>query len=250
MDEEISPNVEEAEAPTTPETDPILATLEAEDDTPSEVEAPESGESEPEAPAEGEQEDQEEELQAESDPKEEARLRYEERQRDREARTQQMRELAQQRAEEIRQGAEDEYDQRLKDVEARDFEREVERYNERVSANEDRLISEFERAKANPDLQIFNPESPEFNIAAYNKAIKDFDAGYLQRDELGNIGDVKGSLLDHLTETADLLRGAQKSGQVQQVRASKQMRANADTKPAATPKEPQKDAILDILKSD
>lgn len=241
MDEDNSPATEEVlETPTVeqPESDPILDALETDDDnTPSEVdETPAEEQPEPETPEEVEQPEEQE---AQPDPKELARKAYEERQRVRQEREQSIR----QSGEEYIKNGEDEYDQRLRAME-------VERYNERVSANEDRLISEYERVKANPDLQLFNPESPEFNEKAYLKAIKDFDAGYVQRDEMGNIAGIRGSLLEHLTETADLLRGAIKTGQVQQVRASQQMKQNADIKPAATPKEPQKDAILDILKSD
>lgn len=240
MDEDNSPVEEVVKTPIdeTPESDPILNALETEDDnTPSEVdETPAEEQPDPETPEEVEQP---EEQKAQPDPKELARQAYEERQRVRQEREQSIRSAG----EEYTKAGEDEYDQRLRAME-------VERYNERVSANEDRLIGEFERVKANPELQLFNPESPDFNERAYIKAIKDFDAGYVQRDELGNIAGIRGSLLEHLTETADLLRGAIKTGQVQQVRATQQLRQNADIKPAATPKEPQKDAILDILKSD
>lgn len=63
-------------------------------------------------------------------------------------------------------------------------------------------------------------------------------------------GRVKSSLYEHLTETAELFQGAIKSGQIQQVRATRQMKSNADVKPAATPKDYEKDSIMDILKSD
>ena len=240
MDEENSPVEEVIETPIdeTPESDEILSALETDDDDAS-SEVDETPAEEPEETETPEEVQQPEEQEAQPDPKELARKAYEERQRARQKREQTIRE----NGEEYIKNGEDEYDQRLRAME-------VERYNERVTANEERLIGEYERVKANPDLQIFNPESPEFNERAYVKALKDFDAGYVQRDELGNIAGLGGSLLEHLTETADLLRGAIKTGQVQQVRAARQYKQNADIKPAATPKEPQKDAILDILKSD
>lgn len=243
MDEE-NPVVDEQVTdiqPEQPESDPILEALGEDDDAPSDViETPAEEEAETETPAEGEQPaEEEQEAQSELDPKEVARQRFEERQLARQQRESTIRETG---AEYVKNG-EDEYDQRLRSME-------VERYNEKVSANEDRLIGEFERVKASPELQIFNPESEEFNQRAYLKAIKDFDAGYVQRDELNNIQGLKGSLIEHLKETADLMRGAQKSGAVQQVRASRQMKQSADIKPAATPKETQKDAILEALKSD
>lgn len=246
MDTNESPNegpVESQEQPSQqPESDPILNTLDTDDDTaPSDVDGTQVNEAEDtEAPVEGEiTENQEQEAQPEFDPKEEARRHYEDRQRLRDQRVSQVQQLG----EEYAKNGEDEYDQRLRQME-------VDRYNERITTNEDRLINEFERVKANPDLQIFNPESEEFNQRAYLKAVKDFEAGYVQRDELGNMYGVRGSLFEHLTETAELLRGAQKSGAVQQVRAAKQMRNNADIKPAASPRETQKDSIMEALLSD
>ena len=179
-------------------------------------------------------------MQAEVDPKEEARRRYEARQaviREREQRVQQ------QTQEYVSQG-DDEYDQRLRQMEADNYSRTIEH-------TENTLISEFERAKANPDLQIFNPENKEqFNEKAYDKAMRDYNAGYVAYDSNGNMVGVKGSLYEHLTETADLLQGAIKSGAVQQVRASKKMQTHADSKPSAAPKETVKDPILEILLAD
>ena len=233
----------------TPESDPILSTLsDTEDESPvidktvdSVEETPEETEFEPETPPEVEQPEEEaEDLQPTVDPKEEARRRYEERQaaiREREQRVQQV-------TQEHINGADDEYDQRLRQMEASEYARTVEH-------TESTLINEFERAKTNPALQIFNPDNKEqFNERAYDKAMRDYNAGYVSYDQNGNMVGVKGSLYEHLTETADLLQGAVKSGAVQQVRATKKMQTTADTKPAATPKESAKDDILDILKSD
>lgn len=244
------------ESPNTPETDAIADILaDTEDDqptvseptqveeAPAEVVEETPTDEEPEAETESEVEQPEEqakELQPELDPKEEARRRYEERQ----AAIQERRNRIETAGQEYIKAGEDEYDQRLRAME-------VDRHNELVENNENKLINEFERAKANPDLQIFNPENKEaFNEKAYAKAIKDFNAGYIQYDQQGNIVQVKGSLFEHLTETAELLRGAVQSGAVQQVRDSRKMRTSADPKPAAPRKEAQKDAILEALTSD
>ncbi len=207
------------------------------EETQVEEDAPEA-----EAQPEGEdsQEGEAEELQADADPKEEARKWYEERQKARAEQAQR----AQLAGEEYINQADDEVEQRLRTVEAREYERTVDN-------NLNTLVTEFERAKANPDLQIFNPENQEsFNQKAYDKALRDYNAGYLNYDENGNLIGIKGSLYEHLTETAELLKDAVNNGAVQQVRATRKMRTNADTKPAAPPKEAQKDAILDILSSD
>lgn len=232
----------------TPESDPILSTLSDTEDEPADQkpvdpveETEDEKESEPETQPEGEQtEDETEEVEAEVDPKEEARRRYEERQRVIQERRQRVQEQTQ---DYVREG-EDEYDQRLRNME-------VQQYSALIENTENTLINEFERVKANPDLQIFNPENKEtFNEKAYDKAMRDYSAGYVTYDTNGNMVGVKGSLFTHLTETADLLQGAIKSGAVQQVRATKKMQNNADTKPAAPPKEAAKDPILEILKSD
>lgn len=250
MDEDNTSPVVDDQVIDTPAEDPILDSLsDTEDESPvierptedPVEETPSDEDTEAETPPEGEQPDEEvEEGQPELDPKEEARRRYEERQRviaEREARVQEQ-------TKDYVEGAEDEYDQRLRAME-------VQKYSENIERNEEKLVTEFERVKANPDLQIFNPDNKElFNERAYDKALRDYNAGYVEYDQNGNMVGIKGSLFEHLTETAELLQGAVKSGAVQQVRATKQMKANADTKPAATPKTTPKDEILDILKSD
>jgi len=230
----------------TPESDPILDILSDTEDTnaPAKaeevVETPVEEESEPETPPEVEQpKEQEEEVETPVDPKEEARRRYEERQaaiREREERVAKV-------AQEHIKGAEDDSDERIRTLEANDYARTVEN-------TENTLINEFETAKSKPELQIFNPDSDQFNQKAYDKAMRDFNAGYVQYDTNGNMVGLKGSLIEHLTETADLLQGAIKSGAVQQVKAARKMQVNADSKPAATPKEPEKDPILEVLTSD
>ena len=238
-DEQSTEPVIEQESPTE---DPILSTLsDTDDDAPVSVEeTPEEEVAEVEAEPEAEQEEVAEDLQPEVDPKEEARRRYEERQAARTAREARVREQSQPYIDE----ATDDVDLRMRTIEA-------ERYNEKIENTENTLISQFEQAKSNPDLQIFNPDNQEmFNQRAYDKAMRDFNAGYIEYDANENMVGVKGSLIEHLAETAELLKDSVKSGAVQQVRATRQMRASADVKPAATPKEPVKDTILEILQSD
>jgi len=245
MDDEQSPQVVSDD---TPAPDDVLSILGDTEDTPVEptetVEETPAEEDAPEAEAQPEGEDSQEEdaedLQPEADPKEEARRWYEERQKARAEQAQRAQEASEKYVEE----ADDEVEQRLRTVEAREYVRTVEN-------NLNSLVNEFERVKANPDLQIFNPENKDtFNEKAYDKALRDYNAGYLSYDENGNLISIKGSLYEHLTETAELLNTAVKDGAVQQVRATRNMRTNADTKPAAPPKAVQKDAVLDILTSD
>ena len=226
-----------------PAEDPILATLtDTEDEAPAEVEeTQEEAAPEAEAPAEVEPtEGEAEEVETPVDPKEEARLQYEARQAAKAEREARVAEIGQSYVDE----AENDVDARMRQIE-------VDRYNEKIENTENTLIGEFERAKANPDLQIFNPDNKElFNQRAFDKAMRDYNAGYIEYDANGQRVGLKGSLLEHLTETAELLQESIKSGAVQQVRATRKMRSSADVKPAATPKEPVKDDILDILQSD
>jgi hypothetical protein len=238
-----------------PVADPILDTLSDTEDVPEQSgveETPAPVEDEAETPPEVEPTKEEtEELQPEVDPKEEARRRYEERQRiNAERRTAIESEVKQEAERYVAQG-EDDVDQRLRATEARQSVAEAQQYVNNIEHNESTLVNEFERVKANPDLQIFNPENKEqFNQRAYDKALRDYNAGYLEYDQNGNMVGIKGSLFEHLTETAELFQGAVKSGAVQQVRATRRMRSTADAKPAATPKETAKDPILEILSSD
>lgn len=247
MDDNQSTNTEATVATESPDVDPILATLsdtevtstdESSDD---DAETQEVEESTEETTPEVEPTKEEtEEVEPTVDPKEEAQRRYEERQKLRAERDQR---IAQQTSEYTR-GAEDEYDQRVRAIE-------VQQYTALIERNESTLVNEFERVKANPDLQIFNPDNKDlFNEKAYTKAIKDYNAGYLQYDQNGNMVGIKGSLFEHLTETAELLQDSIKRGAVQQVKDSQKMRSNADTKPSAPPKEKAPDPILDILSSD
>jgi hypothetical protein len=256
MEEEIQPDVveaQEAEETTKPseekkeetetektETDPILSELEETEDKSKDevVETTKEESTEDETLSEGEQEKEEKPLTPEEQEKENARIRYEERQKVRDERKARV----DQQTQDYINETDDTTEQRLRAIEAQEYSRIIEN-------NENTLIAEFERVKVNPDLQIFNPDSDQYNEKAYDKALRDYNAGYLEYDN-GNLIGIKGSLYEHLTETAELLQGAVKSGQIKQVRDGRKMKSNADSKPAAPPKEIEKDPILETLRSD
>lgn len=228
-DGEATPDVETPEPSQETETQEESQEQSDEPSEPSE-EAPEE-----EAEAEGEAEPEDNQV----DPKEEARRRYEERQRlNAERRAQ----IEAQTQDYVQQG-EDEYDQRIRNME-------VQQYVANIERNEEKLVTEFERVKANPDLQIFNPDSDKFNAKAYNTVLEDFNAGYVKYDSNGSVIEVKGSLYNHLNKMAGLLKESATTGAVQQVKAARTMRASADAKPASPQKESAKDPILDALSSD
>lgn len=235
----------------TPVTDPILSEL-SDETQPADAEVkpaetaateetpedkPEEPESEPKPEGEPEDKKDEEPL----DSKEEARRRYEER-----------RATQAERAQRVVEQNKPYIDEATDDTDRRVRTMEVAEYNRIIENNENTLVNEFERVKANPELQIFNPDNKdEFNPALYNKVIKDYNAGYLAYDEQGNMIGVKGSLYQYLTETAEIYQGAVKSGQFKQVRDTRQNKGKADAKPAATPKDDSvKDPIMEVLQSD
>ena len=243
MEDDTSTTPVTEEVQEQPADDQVLSILnDTEDEAPAEVEETSEEEApEAETPPEGETTEEEaEDLQPEVDPKEEARRRYEERQAAKAEREARVAQIGQSYVDE----AENDVDARMRQIE-------VDRYNEKIENTENTLKGEFERAKADPDLQIFNPDNKElFNPRAYDKTMRDYNAGYIEYDSNGFMVGVKGSLIEHLTETAEILQGAIKSGAVQQVRDTRRMRSSADVKPAATPKEPAKDTILETLQSD
>lgn len=231
-DEAVDQTVETEGTEESPQEESQETTEDAQD-----TEVAEETEAETETPPEGEQEGEESD---ESDPKEEARRRYEERQRLNAERREQLR----QQTQEYVEAGEDDLDQRVRTME-------VQRYAEAIENNENRLITEFDRVKSNPDLQLFNPENKDqFNERLYNKVLMDYNAGYLEYDDNNNLVGVKGSLFEHFKETAELFQGAERSGQVKQVRATQKMRSVSDSKPAAQQSEKTVDPILEALKSD
>lgn len=245
MEDDKSTEVAQSDA--SPAEDPILNALSddaSEDDTSTDSsnadETQDDDSTDAEATPEAAQPKENQEAAQQIDPKEEARRRYEERQAFREEQRAKVREQV---SNPYVAEATDQQEMRIRAVEVRDYERLIE-------ATQDKIVGEFDRARNMPELQIFNPDSPEFNQRVYDKAMRDYNAGYITYDDNENMVGVKGSLLTHLIETAELLKDVKQSGAVQQIRATRQMRSNSDVKPAASPKESARDPILDILKSE
>lgn len=111
---------------------------------------------------------------------------------------------------------------------------EVERYRERVANTQESIVNDFERAKLDKDLQMFNPESQEFNPKVYDRAVRDYEAGYTQVDQYGNIVATKMPFLRYLKETADLLSDVSQTGARKGQQAAQKMRAVAETPSAAS----------------
>jgi len=237
--------MEDEQSTEAPAEDLILSTLSGTEDTETsqdetevvETQDDESAEAETKPEVEQQAEDDSEDQAI--DPKEEARRRYEERQAYRE----EQRSKIAKETETYTSEAQDEYDQRLRNME-------VQRYTELIENTQDKLVADFERAKADPSLQMFNPDSKEFDQDIYDYAMENYNEAKITYDSNGSMVGIKSPLYEHLNRTAGLYQKAIKSGQIQQVKAGRQMRSNSDIKPAANPKNVEKDVIADILKSD
>jgi len=180
--------------------------------------------------------DKEEKIEPQVDAKEEARKGYDARQAERKAKTDE------ETSNYVAESADDS-EKRIRNME-------VIQFNNMIQHNENTVVGEYDRVKADPNLQMFNPESEEFNEKLTGKFVKLYEDANIKADANGNLIEVKGSLYEHLKETAGLFKGAIKDGKMQQVRDSNKNKSNSDPKPAAPPPEKKVDPIMEALSSD
>jgi len=128
---------------------------------------------------------------------------------------------------------------------------EVERYANKVKANEATILTEFERVKADPALQIFNPESKEFRPDLYGELTDVFDKAYTSYDQYGNIIEVKGSLYQTAKKWGQLWSKEAIVNQAKGQKVARQTASKAEVTGASAAK-PQKetDPLMDLLLSD
>jgi len=128
---------------------------------------------------------------------------------------------------------------------------EVERYANKVKANEGTILTEFERVKADPSLQIFNPESKEFRPDLYGELTDVFDKAYTSYDQYGNIVEVKGSLYQTAKKWGQLWSKEAIVNQAKGQKVARQQSSKAEVTGASAAK-PQKetDPLMDLLLSD
>ncbi len=128
---------------------------------------------------------------------------------------------------------------------------EIERYANTVKANESQVLTEFERVKADPSLQIFNPESKDFNPDLYNELTEVFDKAYVSYDKYGNILQVKGSLYQTAKKWGGIWGKQAKINQAKGQKIASKQSAKSEVTGASAPKAPKdKDPLMDILLSD
>jgi len=128
---------------------------------------------------------------------------------------------------------------------------EVERYANKVKANEGTILTEFERVKADPSLQIFNPESKEFRPDLYGELTDVFDKAYTSYDQYGNIIEVKGSLYQTAKKWGQLWSKEAIVNQAKGQKVARQTSSKAEVTGASAAKPPKtNDPLMDLLLSD
>ena len=211
---------EEVEVEESKEESEELTEEESSEESEEEVKEESEESEEPEAESDGQTDDQ----------KEQARKAYEARQQARLERQQAKEELAKQHLE----AAQDEQDLALRQLQ-------IDAYNNKVNANSDRLTNQYE--KALNSIEVFKEPTPE--VAEYlNQAIDEFEARFVQMDELGNPVSVNGDLYAFLQTKAGLVEKLTQLGARREKQSSAKEKAAVTPAPSAPAKEPKQDAAV------
>lgn len=215
---------EEAEVSESEEADNAEESEESKDE---ELEEVKDSENEPEQPEESESDGQDDN---QLDQKEQARKAYEARQQAKLERQQAQEEMARQHLE----AAQDEQDLALRQLQ-------IDAYNNKVNANTDRLTNQYE--KALNTIEVFQNPAPE--VAEYlNQAIDEFEARFVQMDELGNPVTVEGDLYAFLQTKAGLVQKLTQLGARREKESSAKEKAAVTPPPSAPAKEPKEDPAV------
>lgn len=228
-------NLDEAESvDETVETPQDEPASESEDESKEEeTKEPEEEESQEEAPEEPEESEAEPN---EDQQKELARKAYEARQQARIERQQAQEELAKQHLEQ----AQDEQDLALRQLQ-------IDAYNNKVNANTDRLTNQYEKALNN--IEVFKNPTPE--VAEYlSQSIDEFEARFVQMDELGNPVSVNADLTEFLQSKAGLVEKLTQLGARKGKVDSAKEKAGVTPTPSAPAKEPKVDPALDAFEKE
>jgi len=211
---------EEVEVEESKEESEELTEEESSEESEEEVKEESEESEEPEAESDGQTDDQ----------KEQARKAYEARQQARLERQQAQEEMARQHLE----AAQDEQDLALRQLQ-------IDAYNNKVNANSDRLTNQYE--KALNSIEVFKEPTPE--VAEYlNQAIDEFEARFVQMDELGNPVSVNGDLYAFLQTKAGLVEKLTQLGARREKQSSAKEKAAVTPAPSAPAKEPKQDAAV------
>ncbi len=120
----------------------------------------------------------------------------------------------------------------------------IDAYNNRIEANENKLQSGIDRAVANIDL--FTKGAPEVKEELL-KAVDDFEKLYVKYDKNGDPLVVEGDVYQYLTERADSIRRLTDVGARQNAKDRTKATTRTITPPSQTPKQPKVDPDLDAF---
>jgi hypothetical protein len=118
----------------------------------------------------------------------------------------------------------------------------VDAYNNKVTANENRLNGEYQRAIK--DFDILSDPNPVIQ-AKVARAIDLFQAGSVSIDQYGNPTEIRGDFYTYLQTEADSIRELTGIGAAKQSKSKDKERSKVLDVPSRAPKEPKKDAMLD-----
>ena len=127
----------------------------------------------------------------------------------------------------------------------------IERYNQAVQNNERGILTEYERVKADPTLQIFNPDSKEFRPDLFNELQETFEKAHTQVDEWGNVVAVNASFYDKAKQWGNMWNRQAKISEAKAVSNLKKTASKAEPQSNSAPRPTKnKDPLMDILLSD
>jgi len=127
----------------------------------------------------------------------------------------------------------------------------IERYNQTVQNNEKAILTEYERVKADPALQIFNPESKEYRPDLFNELQETFEKGYTQVDEWGNVVAVNASFYDKAKQWGNMWNRQAKISEAKASSNLKKSMSKAEPQSNSAPRPAKnKDPLMDLLTSD
>jgi hypothetical protein len=237
---ELTSDLEAAEASFEDETTKPVESDETESDEAAteseEEEAEESEEDAKESQDSTEDEESEEEAPKKEPSTEEERKQYNDEQArkriaDREARMK-AKEEAQQK---YLDDAEDNRDLALRQLQ-------IDAYNNKIESNTNKLTNGIDKALANIDL--FKDGTPTVQKRLL-RAVDQFEANNVVKDENGDPIEVKGDIYQYLQEEADSIKELLGDGARQQEKSKQRQKSRTLTTPVKTPVKPKKDPMLD-----
>lgn len=140
------------------------------------------------------------------------------------------------------------YSAEVAEVKALKQELELQNYNARVVEAQTSLSEQASQVLT--EFPMFNPDSDEYQEDIARDAAQALEASLIIDPNTNQIVGSHLSPYQIYKPIADAFRKSQLQGQIKGQKATEQMLASVDVRPSVTPKEPKKDPLMEILKSD